>query len=70
MFVVPSARKQGVFRALYTHICNQARADPLVKCVRLYVETGNLAAQAVYKALGMQELIDYNFDEVDFVFGH
>ncbi len=55
---------------MYTHICNQARADPLVKCVRLYVETGNLAAQAVYKALGMQELIDYNFDEVDFVFGH
>lgn len=70
VYVSPDARKQGVFRSLYEHICAIAKEDPLVKCVRLYVETENVNAQKVYEALGMNALKHYDFDEVDFVLGH
>lgn len=70
VYVVPEARKQGVFRALYNQVCSVAKADPVVKCVRLYVETENTNAQKVYSALGMTALTEYNFDEIDFVLGH
>lgn len=70
MYVIEEARKQGVFRSLYNHICQIAKANPDVKCVRLYVETENEQAMKVYEALGMKCLTEYNFDEIDFVFEH
>ena len=44
---------QGVFRALYEHVHTQAKADPGVVGIRLYVEAENHAAQQTYQSLGM-----------------
>ena len=41
VYVNAEARRKGVFRALYTHVVETAKADPLVKSVRLYVELEN-----------------------------
>jgi GNAT superfamily N-acetyltransferase len=54
VYVRQSARRQGVFRALYEHVHAQARADPGVVGLRLYVEQDNLAAQQTYQRLGME----------------
>lgn len=70
MFVIKEARRRGVFRSLYNHVHQQAKLDSFVKCVRLYCETENLKAQAVYEALGMEKMTGYCFEENDFVFGH
>ncbi|MEM6988214.1 MAG: GNAT family N-acetyltransferase, partial [Pseudomonadota bacterium] len=55
VYVLPEARRLGVFRALYNDILNAAKRDPDVRCVRLYVERENRAAQATYTGLGMHE---------------
>ena len=41
VYVAPEARRKGIFRALYNSVVEAARADPLAKCVRLYVEHDN-----------------------------
>ncbi|MDN5925181.1 MAG: GNAT family N-acetyltransferase, partial [Xanthomonadales bacterium] len=52
VYVMPAARRQGVFRALYAQIAQDAqRAD--AAGLRLYVERNNSAAQATYTKLGM-----------------
>ncbi len=56
VYVVPSARRSGVFRALYAEVERRARATPRVIGLRLYVEDGNTNAQATYAALGMRDL--------------
>lgn len=53
VYVHPEARRQGVFRALYQHVHAQARAEPGVVGLRLYVEEENLDAQQTYLRLGM-----------------
>jgi GNAT superfamily N-acetyltransferase len=53
VYVIPAARRQGVFRHLYLHIRDQARADPGVIGLRLYVEDANHRAQRTYQSLGM-----------------
>lgn len=53
VYVVASARRQGVFRALYEAARQQALVAGAVG-LRLYVETGNANAQATYSGLGMQ----------------
>lgn len=53
VYVVPPARRSGVFRALYEHVHQAARADPAVVGLRLYVEQDNHAAQGTYSRLGM-----------------
>ena len=53
VYVVPAARRGGVFRALYAEAERRARAAGAVG-LRLYVETANRAAQATYEGLGMQ----------------
>ena len=70
VYVNAEARRKGVFRALYSHVVKTAKADPLVKCVRLYVELENMTAQAVYEKLGMEKMDTYEFNEKDFVFSH
>jgi ribosomal protein S18 acetylase RimI-like enzyme len=69
VYVLPRARRQGVYRALYADVLERARAsgaDERVCGIRLYVDEHNRAAQAVYAALGMQRA-HYQMFEVDFV---
>jgi len=53
VYVVPAARRQGVFRALY-EAARQRAVEAGAIGLRLYVETENGAAQATYAGLGMQ----------------
>jgi GNAT superfamily N-acetyltransferase len=53
VYVVPAARRDGVFRALYAEVERRALAAPQVVGLRLYVEQDNARAQATYAALGM-----------------
>jgi GNAT superfamily N-acetyltransferase len=53
VYVRAEARRRGVFRALYEHVYQAARADPEVIALRLYVERDNHAAQRTYEGLGM-----------------
>jgi GNAT superfamily N-acetyltransferase len=52
VYVVPAARKHGVFRALYMHVRREAQAAG-AGGLRLYVDTTNTRAQQVYATLGM-----------------
>jgi|SRR6185437_1103887 len=55
VYVVPQARRGGVFRALYAEVEARARAAPGVIGLRLYVERDNTRAQRTYASLGMNE---------------
>ena len=55
VYVFPEYRKQGVFRTLFKHIENLARADPQVKALRLYVMQNNNTGQRTYYNLGMND---------------
>lgn len=55
VYVEPSMRRRGVFRALYRHIEDAARRDADARGIRLYVELENDVARAVYGKLGMRE---------------
>jgi ribosomal protein S18 acetylase RimI-like enzyme len=65
VYVVPESRGQGVFARLYSHVLDEARRDPEVCGIRLYVDERNAAATAVYERLGMQDA-GYRVFEVDF----
>jgi len=51
--VHPEHRRRGLFRSLYTHIRAEAERSGAAG-LRLYVDTTNARAQAVYAALGMR----------------
>ncbi|MGH9458214.1 MAG: GNAT family N-acetyltransferase [Thermoanaerobaculia bacterium] len=53
VWVEPAWRGRGVYRALYSHVQQEALADPGIAGIRLYVDRRNARAQAVYRALGM-----------------
>ncbi len=55
VYVAPSFRRRGVYRALHDHVVAAVEADPEVCGVRLYVEPENETARATYRALGMTE---------------
>ncbi len=55
VYVVPAHRRQGVFATLYRHVEALARDAPGVVGLRLYVESGNAAAQRTYTTLGMHD---------------
>lgn len=70
VYVEPSHRHKGVFRALHTHVAEKARTDPQVCGIRLYVEQNNHHAQMVYQRVGMVRS-PYEVFEQDFVLsGH
>ena len=54
VYVHADFRGQGVFKALYRHVYDQALASSNVIGLRLYVEDGNVRAQQTYQALGMK----------------
>src|SRR5206468_3079106 len=55
VYVKEVARRRGVFRALYEHIAEAARAAGDVVGIRLYVEQHNQKAQKTYLSLGMEQ---------------
>lgn len=55
VYVVPEARRQGVFKALFEHIRQEAKARPDVIGLRLYVEDNNVRAHETYLNLGMKK---------------
>jgi GNAT superfamily N-acetyltransferase len=46
-------RRQGVFRALFQHVVEQAKRES-VPCVRLYVEEHNGSARDTYASMGLE----------------
>src|SRR4249919_4192010 len=52
VYVVPEARRLGIFRALYAYSRQEALAAGSGG-LRLYVDTSNIVAQGAYAALGM-----------------
>ena len=54
VYVMPDARRGGVFSAMYREVDSRARASEGVIGLRLYVEKENTRAQATYAALGME----------------
>ena len=54
VYIHADFRGQGIFKALYRHICDQAQAASDVVGLRLYVDNKNLRAQQTYQALGMK----------------
>jgi GNAT superfamily N-acetyltransferase len=65
VYVVPGARRHGVFKAMYRHVESLARATPGVIGLRLYVEGDNERAQQTYARCGMTPR-DYRFMELDY----
>lgn len=55
VYVLPDARRLGVFRAMYAQVEAAARGTPGVVGLRLYVEWENERAQRTYAALGMTQ---------------
>lgn len=53
VYVMPEARKQGIYAGLYAHVKNLAEADERVQGIRLYVDKRNTRAQQIYARLGM-----------------
>ena len=53
VYVVPAARRSGVFTALYQYVKKMAQDDNAACGLRLYMEKDNLPARAVYMAIGM-----------------
>jgi GNAT superfamily N-acetyltransferase len=55
VYVLPVARREGVFRALFRHVEGLARSDAGVCGIRLYVERENTRAQATYRHCGLED---------------
>jgi ribosomal protein S18 acetylase RimI-like enzyme len=55
VYVVPEARRKGVFRSMYAHLKKRVESREDEKGLRLYVEHNNEVAQAVYRAMGMTD---------------
>lgn len=66
VFVKEEFRGQGLFRALFTHLENRARASSGVAGLRLYMHAHNEAARQTYERLGMKHS-EYEVLELDFV---
>ncbi len=72
VYVMPDARRQGVYTAMYREVERRrcaARQQKGVIGLRLYVEKENAGAQATYAALGMEpayySLFQTSFVELD-----
>ena len=65
VYVVPEARRRGVFQAMYDHVDALVRATPGVCGLRLYVETDNSRAQRTYERCGLHDA-SYRVMEVDY----
>ena len=66
VYVDAEYRRQGVYRALNSHVHSEARRRGDVCGIRLYVERNNHVAQQVYSSLDMHRS-HYDLFEIDFV---
>ena len=64
VYVVPTHRRQGVYKRMYDLVGQLAAAHPHVCGFRLYVEKSNHDAQAAYRAIGMEEKPYVMFQQV------
>jgi ribosomal protein S18 acetylase RimI-like enzyme len=64
VYVEPTARRRGIYRALHAYVAERAKADPMVCGLRLYVATNNRNARSTYESLGMK-VADYAMYEVE-----
>ena len=64
VYVRPSHRRRGVYRALHDHVVDLAAADADVVGVRLYVETENEVAQSTYADLGMSRCGYFMYEQL------
>ncbi len=55
VYVLPTYRRRGVFRAMHQFVTQQAAASKQVCGLRLYVDHQNGTAQRTYRDLGMTE---------------
>lgn len=65
VYVIPAARRAGVFRALFRHLETLAGDDRSVCGIRLYVERENERALATYRRCGLDDG-GYRVMEVDY----
>jgi ribosomal protein S18 acetylase RimI-like enzyme len=65
VYVLPEARRLGVFRSLFVHLEQLSKADATVCGIRLYVERENERAQATYRHCGLEDA-GYVVMEVDY----
>lgn len=63
VYVAPPARKTGIYRALHDEVRRMAHERRDVCGLRLYVEGQNLAAQEVYRRLGMKPSVYRIYEE-------
>lgn len=66
VYVTPDWRRQGVFRRMHDTVVAQAKADPKVCGIRLYVDGDNEIAKQVYSRIGMAPSA-YQVFECDFI---
>ena len=55
LYVVPEARRHGVFKKLYLNLKEQVEQSPELAGLRLYVDRQNKSAQKIYDRLGMNK---------------
>jgi len=55
LYVIPEARRQGVFKKLYLNLKEQVEQSPKLAGIRLYVDKRNESAQKIYEKLGMDK---------------
>ncbi len=55
LYVIPEARRRGVFKKLYLNLKKQVEQSPELMGLRLYVDKTNKPAQEVYERLGMNK---------------
>jgi GNAT superfamily N-acetyltransferase len=66
VYVHPDFRSRGVFRALFAHLTELARARRDVAGLRLYMHHDNETARRTYERVGMKRA-GYEVFEMDFV---
>jgi len=64
VYVRPSDRRTGLYRALHRAVRRRARDAEMVCGLRLYVERGNTTARDTYEALGMTEASYRMYEEM------
>ncbi|MDR0969657.1 MAG: GNAT family N-acetyltransferase [Lentimicrobiaceae bacterium] len=55
VYVVPEARRKGVFRKMYEEVKNRVSKNENLGGIRLYVDKSNTRAQEVYRKIGMND---------------
>jgi len=55
LYVIPEARRQGVFKKLYLNLKERVEHSPELVGLRLYVDRQNKSAQEIYDKLGMNK---------------